>query len=307
MRVLLRVVGLALLALVVVPAAFLLEAHREIRQLPPSLPEQGALLAAAAAEPGPQRVSWLNTASQAGRGSPPVGHPVFLLEWADGRVFAIDTGMDRAGAEEFGALLERLMDVEPIEAFGSVAEQLGDEVDRIRGVGFTHLHSDHTGGLASICAGRGESVRVYQTPRQAELGNYTTRPGRTQIEEAGCGGFERLSGGPLYAVPGFRGLFAVEAGGHTPGSTLFATRSGGTTWVFSGDVTNFRQTLLDNEPKPRLYSLLVTPEAPAHLERLRVWLAELDARDGVQVVVSHDVEAIAASGLPRHAVVRAGR
>jgi hypothetical protein len=68
--------------------------------------------------------------------------------------------------------------------------------------------------------------------------------------------------------------------------------------VFAGDVTNFRAALIENRPKPRAYSLLVTPEAPAVLERLRVWLGDLDARPDLRVVVSHDLDALEASGLP---------
>lgn len=300
MKRFLRLLCWTVLALVAVPLAFLAEAHWEIRRLEPQLPDRAALNRAAAVANGPGRVSWLNTATQGSPGSSPVGHPVFLLEWEDGRVFAIDTGMDRAGAEAFGEFLELLLDAEPIEIFGSVSEQLGGDVSRIRGVGFTHLHSDHTGGLASICQATAEPLRVFQTSRQAELGNYTTLPGRTHLADAGCVRFERLSGGPLHAVPDFPGLFAIAAGGHTPGSTVFVAAQGPTTWIFSGDVTNFRKSLIENQPKPRLYSLLVTPEAPAHLETLRRWLGALDAEPGFRVVVSHDVEALAELGLPHY-------
>lgn len=296
-----RVVGWGLLGLLVILLGFLLEAHWEIRRLPPRLPERTALAEATAGEGGPVRVSWLNTATQRSPGTPPVGHPVFLLEWADGRMFALDTGMDREGAEAFGRVMERLIDAEPIAFHGSVAEQLGPAVSRLRGVAFTHLHNDHTGGLASLCDAMDDPLPVFQTPRQAELGNYTTRPGRAHLAEAGCAHREGLSDGPLFAVPGFPGLFAIEGGGHTPGSTIFVARGGATTWVFAGDVTNFREPLLANEPKPRLYSLLVTPEASGHLETLRTWLAGLDAEPDVRVVVSHDVEAIAETGPPRRA------
>jgi glyoxylase-like metal-dependent hydrolase (beta-lactamase superfamily II) len=81
---------------------------------------------------------------------------------------------------------------------------------------------------------------------------------------------------------------AVQAGGHTPGSSLFVARVGDTTWVFAGDVANFRSALLANEPKPAVYSLLITPEAPQVLERLRTGLAALDAAPDFSVVVSHD-------------------
>ncbi len=290
---------LIVLAALLAAAAFLIEAHWEIRSLVPQLPERAALAALAGGEGGPTGLSYLNTASQRAPGGGVMVHSVFLLEWADGRVFAIDAGMNREQARAFGELIERLLGSEPIEPHGSPGEQLGAASERVRGLGFTHLHSDHTGGIASLCGTGGRAIRVFQTPWQAELENYTTRPGRDDIEAAACARPERLDGpGPLLSVPGFPGLAALPAAGHTPGSTVFLARVGGTTWVFSGDVTNRKDALLENRPKERVYSLLVVPEAPAQLERLRLWLAELDAAPDVRVVVSHDGDALAASGIP---------
>ncbi len=101
----------------------------------------------------------------------------------------------------------------------------------------------------------------------------------------------------MYPMPAFPGVVAIAAGGHTPGSTIFAAKVGGTTWILSGDVTIARQALLDNEPKPLVYSLLILPEAPARLERVRLWLAALDAQPQTVVVVSHDQAALEASGM----------
>jgi glyoxylase-like metal-dependent hydrolase (beta-lactamase superfamily II) len=297
-RRLLAGIGWALLLLVAVAAGFLAEAHWEIRGLVPVLPDRGALAALADAADGPVAVSTLNTASQRGPGRPTMAHPAFVLEWADGRLFLIDTGMDRAGALAFGAPMELLIGSEPIEPHGPPAEQLGDAARRVAGVAFTHLHHDHTGGLASLCVAVGRSLPVFQTPWQADRGNYTTRLGRTQLAAAGCARPERLAGGPLQPVPGFPGLAALPVGGHTPGSTVYFAHVKGHTWIFSGDVTNFRQALLDNRPKERVYSLLVTPEAPEPLETLRVWLAALDREPGFTVVVSHDADALAETGPP---------
>jgi glyoxylase-like metal-dependent hydrolase (beta-lactamase superfamily II) len=90
---------------------------------------------------------------------------------------------------------------------------------------------------------------------------------------------------------------AIAAGGHTPGSTVFAARVGEVTWILAGDMTNSRAALLANEPKPALYSLFIVPEAPARLERMRLWLSALDAESDVTVVVSHDQPALEASGM----------
>ncbi len=298
MRRVLIVIAVAPLVLLLVAAGFLGEAHLEIRSLWPKLPDREALAELGAAGDGPVRLSYLNTASQSGPGSPPVGHPSFLLEWTDGRIFAIDTGMTPDGARAFGEPMELLLGSDPIEVFGSIGEQMGPAAARIGGVAFTHLHQDHTDGLASLCDGRDGELAVFQTTRQAERGNYTTAPGAAHLDAAACIRRERLTSGPLHEVPGFPGLAAIEGSGHTPGSTIFAARVGDTLWLFAGDVSNFQQNLLDDVAKPAVYSLLVTPESRGALAHLRRWLGERDAEPGVRVVVSHDVEAIAARGIP---------
>ena len=299
MRRILIGVALILLAALLTGSAVLLEAHWEIRSLVPVLPEPAALAAVDASQDGPMGVSHLITASQPSYDGGRMVHSVFLIEWADGRLFAIDAGMTPPQARDFGELIQLLGGPGSIEAHGSPGELLGEATARVRGVGFTHLHVDHTGGLASLCAGEGRALPVFQTAWQAELDNHTTRPGREDIEAAACARPERLDGrGPLLPVPGFPGLAALPAGGHTPGSTVFVARIGDTTWVFSGDITNTKDALLQNRPKERLYSLLIVPEAPLQLERLRLWLAELDAMPDTRVVVSHDGGALAASGIP---------
>jgi len=293
----LAVLGLLVVASLLVLGSILLKAHIEIRSLDAQIPSAAQLAALADTAGAPVRVGYANTATQRGPNGA-VAHPAFVLEWADGRLFAIDTGMEREAALAFGEPLELLLGAEPAEAHGSPRELLGPAADRIAGVAFTHLHMDHTGGLASVCEGRAaDSLPVFQTPWQADRGNYTTSPGRDDVSRAGCARPERLAGGPLLPVPGFPGLAAMQAGGHTPGSTIYLARIGDATWVFSGDVTNFKDALLANRPKEKLYSLLITPEGPTQLEKLRLWLAGLDAQPGFRVVVSHDHAALEGSGL----------
>jgi glyoxylase-like metal-dependent hydrolase (beta-lactamase superfamily II) len=304
MRRILYGVVLILLASLGIGLAVLGEAHWEMNGLTPVLPDRPALAARTNAEGGPIRVSFVNTATQRGPGPSAVSHPAFVLEWLDGRVFLIDTGMDRERALAFSRPVELLLGAEPIEPHGSPGEQLGPAVQRVSGIAFTHLHSDHTGGLASICEEIEHTVPVFQVPWQADLENYMTSTGRDDILQAGCAIPERLAGGPLYTVPGFPGLVAFAAGGHTPGSTVFVAHVRGTTWVFAGDVTNFKEALLENRPKQRIYSLIIVPEARTHLETLRVWLAALDAEPGVTVVLSHDLDALVASKLPAWSPIR---
>jgi len=60
------------------------------------------------------------------------------------------------------------------------------------------------------------------------------------------------------------------------------------------------------QPKERIYSLLVTPEAPARMEELRRWLGALDAEADTHVLVSHDTDFIATGSLPAYAPLSAG-
>lgn len=299
MRQIVAGLGGVLLVGVVVAAAFLAEAHWEMRAIAPELPETSALTEALAAPGGPVAIHFINTAVQRGGPGPtPIGHPAFLLEWPDGRGLLIDVGMDRAGARAFGKPFELLFGADPIEFRGAVADQLGDAAAKLAGIAFTHLHPDHTGGLPALCTALSHELAAFQTPWQADRGNYTTAPGMADIEAAGCARRQRLAGGPIYPFPGFPGLVAVAAGGHTPGSTLYFARVGDTIWGLAGDVSNVQSALLANQPKPRVYSLLITPEATGRLEELRRWLAALDAEPAFHILVSHDTDAIAASGLP---------
>jgi hypothetical protein len=66
----------------------------------------------------------------------------------------------------------------------------------------------------------------------------------------------------------------------------------------AGDISNFRDNLLENIPKPRAYSLFVTPEAPVQLEASRRGLGEINALPEFTVIVNHDIDAVVASGMP---------
>jgi len=309
--VLAGLVGIGLGAL----AAVVVGAHREIDAIDPPLPSAAVVIQADAESDLPVRLRWIDTASQALPRSavlepdldPDPGaryvmsHPSFVLEWPDGRIFLIDLGMDAESATAFGRNLEWMAGGEPIAFHGSTAQRLGDAVDRVRGLAFTHLHTDHTSGVAELCQARSAPLRLFQTRLQAERVNHTTRPGRAQLEAAGCLEPELLEGAALMAVPGFPGLAVVAAGGHTPGSQIFVAhvRDGREvrTWIFTGDVVNHLDGVRFDLPKPRLYSLLVVPESRDRLQRLRGWLHELAQTHGARVLVSHDELAIQASGI----------
>jgi glyoxylase-like metal-dependent hydrolase (beta-lactamase superfamily II) len=302
LRVLLALAGVVLLALLLL-GAVLLEAHVEMQRLAsaaPPLPERPALEAAvvgAAGGRGPERIRYVNSGTQPWPEGRRGTYGGFLLEWADGRAFLIDVGMSREDTIAFGRVLELALGAAPVRAHGSVGERLGSASRRVAGVAFTHLHSDHTDGMPELCEAIGRDVPVFQTPDQASRGNYGTEPARRVVAEAECTRFEELSGGPLHAVPGFPGLTALAAGGHTPGSTLYFADVAGTIWVIAGDISNAKQNLTNDVPKSAVYSYLIVPEARGRLGQLRRWLAALDAAPRYRVVVSHDLDAIEASGM----------
>lgn len=310
--------GLLLLATAAVLAAAvgLAWAHRSIRAIEPPLPRvQDLYTGAASGAAGPVRLAVLNTASQQmPRGSVldssldpnpsapfVMSFPSFVLEWADGRIFLIDLGMDRAAALEFGAPSERLIGAGAIEAHADVAERLGRARARVAGVAFTHLHTDHTQGALGLCDGTESRIPVFQTSLQASRVNYTTRAGADQLAQAGCLAPRRLEGGPLHAIPGFPGLYVFATGGHTPGSQIFVANVGGAnprTWIFTGDAVNQIDGVRLGLPKPTWYSLFIVPENRSRMKLLRDFLLEASRPDGVGLLVSHDRLQLEAAGLP---------
>ncbi len=299
-KLMLLIVALPLalmLMLILIVAIVTFPAHRQIRSIHPPLPDFDAIAAALDVAGGPVSISYLNSASQR---SPygTLGHPGVLLEWSDGRRFLIDTGMPPEQAIAFGKPIEFILDAEPTATYGSLAQQLGAAVDSIEGIAFTHLHSDHTDGLPTICAAQAEAATVFQTPLQFNERNYTTELGFKAFDGVAC---ERrqLAAGSMMTIPGFPGLVAASLGGHTPGSTLYAVRIADKFWLFSGDITNDKKSLLQDLPKHWLYSAIIVPEDTARTALLRDYLLELEKIDGVTVLPAHDVEAMAAS-LPKY-------
>ena len=270
----------------------LARAHLQIRSIDPPLPNAAGLPGAVADGDGPIAMRAVNTATQG------IAHPAYLIEWPDGRRFMIDAGMDRAAAEAFGRPMELLMGAPPTTPHGHVPEQVGASVvASIRGVGFTHLHLDHTGGLIPVCGATTRTIELVQTRFQAEEINYTTRSGADDIEEAGCTRATVLDAIEPTSVPGFPGLWVWAAGGHTPGSTFFLAVLPDRAWLFAGDISNGKDALLNDEPKPWAYSYLMIPEATERLGRLRRWLASVDALPTHTVVIAHDLEAAIAEGV----------
>jgi glyoxylase-like metal-dependent hydrolase (beta-lactamase superfamily II) len=281
------------LTLALVAALFTLPAHRQIRSIHPPLPDFNSIEAALDVADGPVNIAYLNTASQRSP-SGTLGHPGVLLSWPDGRRFLIDTGMPPEQAIAFGKPIELVLGADPVEPYGSLADQLGTEANTIEGIAFTHLHSDHTDGLPSLCAAQSSPATVFQTPLQSNELNYTTKLGLKALDTASCER-RKLAAETIMPIPGFPGLAAVSLGGHTPGSTLYLARVGQEYWLMSGDITNDKKSLLQDLPKHWLYSTLVVPEDTLRTAQLREYLRELDKNESVTVLPAHDVDGMAAS------------
>ena len=278
-------------------STILIAAHWQIRQIEPPLPTAEAIELALAAEDTAAAISYINTATQSGPFGT-LGHVGVLIEWEDGTpAFLIDTGMPAAQAVAFGAPLERFLDAGPTRAFGAIDVQMGEAAQSIGAIAFTHLHSDHTDGVGGICAAQATPATVYQSDLQRNLQNYGTRSGEANIAGAAC---PRAALGTDLVKPieGFPGVVAIAAGGHTPGSTVYATRFNGKVWIFAGDITNDMQSLHNNIDKPWAYTTFVVPENPSRQAELRLWLESLDQLENFEVLVAHDIGAWERSEIP---------
>ncbi len=292
-RILLFVLGVGMIAALV----YLVPPHVQVRRVSGPLPSLDSLQALQASDAPVQLEYFIVATQESALGI--AGHSIFLLEWPDGRRFMIDAGMDEATSEEFGKTVERLFDAEPQKFRADVAEVLGDGIRSVSGVGFTHLHIDHTQGVVPFCRARGAGATVFQTTWQATLHNLNTTDG-ARLVESSC--LERSDLGTdmgILEVPGFPGLWMLALGGHTPGSTLFVTRVDGRLWLFAGDTTNSKADLLSDTGKGFVYSYLLVFENEPRLGNLRRWLAELDSAADVSVVVSHDLRDIESLGIRR--------
>ena len=276
------VLGLILLSL------FLGAAHLQVRSVAPELPSESELLSLLN-ESGPIKVGYILTSSQTlARGK--ISHTSIVLEWADGRLFMIDAGMDEVAAKDFASLLKKIdSSASDGNTLGTVASFLGRDIERVQGVGFTHLHIDHTQGVDVFCQSRGEGALVLQSTVQARLHNFNTTEGADIIKNS-CLKLREFNAEKLNQFDDFPGIGAFALGGHTPGSTLWAVGFNNKVLLFSGDITNDKLSIDHNEAKPALYSYVLVPENVKRTAELRKWLLSLDKKERFSVIVSHDLD-----------------
>jgi glyoxylase-like metal-dependent hydrolase (beta-lactamase superfamily II) len=293
------------------------ETHYHISQFNPPMPTPADVLASAqvGVEDFPVRISYINTASQAmprsvvldSRIDPKpelsyvMSHPVFVLEWSDGRIFLVDAGLAEDVSVSFGKTSE-MVGAEQLVFLGSVGTRLGERLMDVGGIGFTHQHTDHTSGAASICE-PGLRIDLYHTSQQWSQTNSNTRESNKQLRVLQCFDHQSLQADEsLIPVPGYPGLKIIYAAGHTPGGQMFAAHvagSGGVrTWVMTGDVVNHGDGIRYNISKPPWYSWLLIPENLQQLDNVRQYLKVLDGQPSIDLLVSHDQLQIEESGIP---------
>lgn len=286
--------GLSVLVLVGL-GFFLIPPHIQVRCVEPLIPSEADLRTFTSVPDGPVAINYIVNASQPALGRR-LSHTSIIIEWADGRLFMIDAGMDAEGAAAFAELIKSIGGGGDATFVATVGDQLGDALQNVNGVGFTHLHIDHTQGLSAFCDARGEGATAFQSRWQNELHNFNTTEGAALVANS-CLTTHVLDDAAIMSVPGFPGLGLVALGGHTPGSTLFAASVEGRLWLFSGDITNTMVNLQRNTGKGFIYSNLLVPENTNRTGALRLWLRDLDAQDDISVVVSHDLEALMETGM----------
>lgn len=288
MYALLGVIGLVMVGVAVV----LVPAHWELRHVEVSLPSLEAIQSQIGA-PGtgdtdyPVEMRYVLSGSQRS-GTREVAYAAVTIRWPDGRIFLIDAGMDREQTAEFGRTMERI-GASPVETFGSVKDQIGSAIGDVRGIGFTHLHEDHTLGITDICATTLERAIIFRTAYQDTSHILHTKNSHQLVSAAACGK-ATLSDDPIKKVPGFPGLYALDAAGHTPCSTIYIVRLHDKTVILAGDLTGSKADIENNQPKPWLYSYFLVPENPPLLAEWRAWLQRAQSLPNTSVVVAHDLK-----------------
>lgn len=294
-------------------------AHVGIRAETPVLPSAQAVTAAVrSSSERPVRLSWINTSSQAmprdtvlGAGDPNPDQPYrlchssFVFEWSDGRILLVDTGMTRYQASGF-LLLSEWVGGGPGQIHTTVRESLGAAAARVDGVIFSHLHIDHTDGAGDLCASsRDTSIEVFMSPAQRRKTNFTTKGQLETLETLDCLDLVELDPEPIAPIAGFPGVFVLAAAGHTPGSQVVAAAVGNGAErrlvVITGDIVNHIDGISLDLGKPSSYSALIVPESDEQLGKVRRLIRDLRDREGFEVLVSHDQNALEASGVDVYA------
>jgi len=290
-------------------------AHADIDSLAPGLPTLKAVRESGLVFGLPTGIGYYNTATQRvprtsvlDQAQDPVtdegvmvdmSFPAFVVTWEDGRQFVIDAGFSAAEAVEFGRRSE-LAGSEPLIFHDLVANHL--ETGKVKGIGFTHLHTDHTMGASALCKTQAD-FSIVQTIEQYSWHNYLTSTSAELLNNLGCGLQLILDDGLiLKSVGNFPGLYVVHVAGHTLGSQLYIVNvnqgSNIGTYILAGDMANHMDGIKYNISKPPAYSRWLVPENLEQLNKVRVWLKTMDQEPDITVLISHDKADLMESALP---------
>ena len=202
----------------------------------------------------------------------------FLLR-LDGRHVLIDAGT----GDQLGPTLNKL--TASLEAVGVAPGAISDIL-------LTHIHADHSGGLAvggamlfpnaTVHVNRVEAAFWTDPDNQAkakeEYKQYFEGPKRTYALYAAAGKVKPFDG----QVELFPGLSAYPAPGHTPGHTFYVLESKGEKLVFWGDTVHVAEVQF---PAPNVaIEYDIDPRAAAR-QRQRAF--EQAARQGYLVAGAH--------------------
>jgi len=218
----------------------------------------------------------LHAAGEADPASSPVNAYVFTL---GGRVVLVDAGGGNALPPYQGQLAAML------RGAGYAPEQVTDIL-------ITHMHADHVGGLLDGGAMQYPNATVHVHAQEAgfwlapalpERAPAQFRPLILAIQSAlrpyTQAGRVRTFGYGAEILPG---VFAQDAGGHTPGHTVFLWKQEGAQALFWGDLIHVAGVQLARLDVGTRYD----SSAPAAAQARQRWLAA-SAREGWTVFGAH--------------------
>jgi len=174
--------------------------------------------------------------------------PVYYLSYSDGRGVLVDSGLDSAltmgKLTHVKGLLKSFI-IPPVEKRNSrtAADYLEAESLPLDTLLLTHMHFDHTGGLADlsgdfrVLSGKGE--KPIEVPA---LFRATHMDKLDQLEE-----IDYSQAGPMYPFDhvvdlyGDGSIFALSTPGHTSGHSSYLVNSRDGVYLIAGDELNIRE------------------------------------------------------------------
>lgn len=165
--------------------------------------------------------------------------------------FLVDTGVSRQllnDPEKFGWnwLLLKVIPMKSIRLQNSTAQILDSMHNKLSGVFFTHLHSDHISGLPDIgndtplYIGKGESsTRLFMNMFTYGASNKMLE-GKPALQEWNFVSEPREAFDGVVDIFGDGSVFAIGVPGHTPGSTAYLVRTPKGAVLLTGDTSHTR-------------------------------------------------------------------